>query len=54
MMNRETFERVIALSRGERFSYDETRTWVDLFAEQARANPGKTAVTAENGSLSYG
>ena len=53
MMDKKTFERVIALSRGERFIYDDTRTWVDLFAERARINPEGTAVVAENGGLSY-
>ena len=53
-MDKATSERVIAQSRGERYSYDDTLTWVDFFAEQARANPEKTAVVAENGSLSYG
>ena len=52
-VNKESLERAIALSGGERLCYDSTKTWVDLFIEQARIAPGNTAVVAENGSLSY-
>jgi|GEM_PF-2164140 len=53
MDNRER-EQVMSLSQGERFSYDDSQTWVDLFRIQSRAHRGKIAVVAENGSLSYG
>ena len=53
MMEQRVFERVIALSTGERLDYDASQTWMDLFQEQARLHPEKTAVVAENGSLSY-
>ena len=46
-------EAVLKRSWGERFDYDATRTWIDLFREQVRLNPDKTAVVAENGSLTY-
>ena len=46
-------EAVLKRSWGERFDYDKARTWIDLFREQVRLNPGQTAVVAENGSLTY-
>ncbi len=46
-------DRVIALSKGEELDYDRTKIWVDMFREQAREHPERTAVEAENGSLSY-
>ena len=52
-MEQRVFERVIALSTGQRLDYDASQTWMDLFLEQARLHPEKTAVVSENGSLSY-
>ena len=52
-MEQSMLDRIIALSNGEKLDYDRTKTWVDLFMEQAREHPERVAVTAENGSLSY-
>ncbi|MGN1350747.1 MAG: amino acid adenylation domain-containing protein, partial [Anaerovoracaceae bacterium] len=41
------------LSKGEALEYDRTKTWVDLFLEQAAARPQKTAVSDGSTSLTY-
>ena len=50
--DRET-QHIMAVSAGEKLDYDRSMTWTDLFREQARLHPERTAVSAENGSLSY-
>ena len=52
-MERKVFDQIIALSNGDRMEYNAAQTWTDLFLEQARLHPEQTAVSAENGSLSY-
>ena len=53
-MDKNTLQHVLTLSQGERMSYDLSKTWVDLFREQASLHPERTAVSAENGSFTYG
>ena len=53
MVSRKELRRIIALSGGEVFEYDREQTWADLFREQARLHPDRTAVSAENGELTY-
>lgn len=52
-MDQNVLERVMSLSTGEKLDYDVSKTWMDLFIDQVNINPEKTAVIAENGSLSY-
>ncbi|MCR5650212.1 MAG: amino acid adenylation domain-containing protein [Lachnospiraceae bacterium] len=52
-MDQKTLEQVITLSTGEILEYDTSETWIDLFCRQVRMDPGRTAVWAENGSLTY-
>ena len=46
-------EKIITVSTGERFSYDTSKTWVDLFKENAAKNPDRTAVADEYSEMTY-
>ena len=46
-------QKIIEVSTGEKFSYDKTKTWVDLFKEVAKKNPDKIAVADENSEMTY-
>ncbi len=46
-------KRILSVSEGEKFEYDASRTWVDLFLAQAEAHPQQIAVEDEEGTLTY-
>ena len=43
----------MSISRGEKFSYDTSKTWIDLFKFQTEKNPSKIAVADENSEMTY-
>ena len=47
-------DEVLELSKGEELEYDRSKTFVDLFAEQAKARPEATAVVDCEGAITYG
>ena len=51
-MNEELIK-ILEVSAGETFEYDDTKTWLDLFKEQTAKNPGRTAVADEYSEFSY-
>ena len=51
---KEEQEQVVALSKGEELEYDRSKTFVDLFKEQAKVQPEATAVVDCEGAISYG
>jgi amino acid adenylation domain-containing protein len=46
-------ESLLRLSMGETLSYDTTKTWIDLFKEQAAQRPDSIAVVDSNSQLTY-
>ncbi len=46
-------EALIRLSSGATLSYDATKTWIDLFKQQAAQSPDSTAVVDSQGRLTY-
>ena len=54
LLSEEETDEVMSVSKGEELNFDENRTWVDLFCENALRNPEHIAVTDMNGSLSFG
>ena len=46
-------KQILAVSEGEKYVYDTSETWVDLFQKQAEKYPDRLAVADENGSLTY-
>jgi hypothetical protein len=44
---------ILALSEGERFSFDTEQTWLDLFLAQAAKTPTRTAVVDAESSYTY-
>jgi len=53
LLDEKSLKKIIELSQGEKYKYDESRTWVDLFLDNVRTSPDSIAVTAENGCLTY-
>ncbi|MBQ6296676.1 MAG: non-ribosomal peptide synthetase [Selenomonadaceae bacterium] len=51
-MNKD-LEKILKVSAGETFAYDTTKTWLDLFKEQAAKTPENVAVADENSAFSY-
>ena len=45
--------KILAISEGERYAYDTSETWVDLFKKQVQLHPQKVAVADEGSSMSY-
>ncbi|MBQ7463590.1 MAG: AMP-binding protein, partial [Lachnospiraceae bacterium] len=52
-MNEKELEEVLSLSKGPELKYDESLTWLNLFEEQVKTDPGHIAVADEYGSLTY-
>ena len=46
-------EEMLGLSKGESISYDQSRTWVDLFEEQLKENENRLAVDDGEGTYTY-
>ncbi|MBQ1416879.1 MAG: hypothetical protein IIY91_06160, partial [Selenomonas sp.] len=46
-------KKILAVSEGEKYVYDTSETWVDLFRKQAEKYPDRLAVADENGSMTY-
>ena len=46
-------KKILEVSTGEKFEYDTTKTWLDLFKVQTATSPEKMAVADENSALSY-
>ena len=44
-------EKILKVSAGETFAYDTTKTWLDLFKEQAAKTPENIAVADENSAF---
>jgi len=53
-VNPEERLRIIEASRGPDLSFDTEKTWLDLFQENAEAFPDALAVSADNGTYTYG
>ncbi len=45
--------KILEVSEGERYAYDASETWVDLFQKQARKWPDNLAVVDEEGGMTY-
>ena len=54
MLKKKELEEVLELSKGPELKYDASLTWLDLFEEQVKKDPGHMAVTDEYGSITYG
>jgi len=46
-------KRILSVSEGEKFEYDSSLTWVDLFLAQAKEHPQDIAVEDAEGTLTY-
>ncbi|MBQ6975450.1 MAG: amino acid adenylation domain-containing protein [Selenomonadaceae bacterium] len=46
-------KKILEVSTGEKFSYDTTKTWLDIFKSQVAKTPENIAVTDENSEISY-
>jgi amino acid adenylation domain-containing protein/non-ribosomal peptide synthase protein (TIGR01720 family) len=53
LVSDEEAKEICALSRGKKFIYDTSETWVNLFLKQAAVTPENTAVMDVNNSLNY-
>jgi len=53
MLEKKELEEVLTLSKGSELKYDESLTWLDLFKEQVKKDPGHIAVADEFGSFTY-
>lgn len=49
----DALSRILLFSEGEKYEYDTTQTWVDLFLTQAKEHPQKTAAEDAEGCLTY-
>ena len=47
MLNKKELEEVLELSKGPELKYDASLTWLDLFEEQVKKDPGHIAVADE-------
>ena len=52
-MNSQEINKILEVSQGEKYEYDTSKTWIDLFREQAVKNPDKIAVVDKNTSMTY-
>ena len=46
-------QELLALSRGETYTYDTTKTWIDLFKEQVALHADRPAVVDAEGTYTY-
>lgn len=46
-------KKILEVSEGERYEYDASETWVDMFQRQALATPQNVAVVDEKSSMTY-
>lgn len=46
-------KKILSVSEGEKFEYDPSLTWVDLFLAQVKEHPQQIAVEDEEGTLTY-
>lgn len=53
MLDKKELEEILKLSKGPELKYDASLTWLDLFEEQVKKDPGHIAVADEYGSLTY-
>ena len=53
LVSSDEVQELLALSRGETFTYDTTKTWIDLFKEQVALHPDRPAVVATDGTYTY-
>ena len=53
LLSSDEVQELLALSRGETFTYDTTKTWIDLFREQVALHPDRPAVVATDGTYTY-
>ena len=48
-----TLKKIVDVSTGEKYSYDTSKTWIDLLKEVVEKNPNKVAVVDENSEMTY-
>ena len=53
LLSSDEVQELLALSRGETFTYDTTKTWIDLFKEQVALHSDRPAVVATDGTYTY-
>ncbi len=53
LLSSDEVQELLALSRGETFTYDTTKTWIDLFKEQVALHPDRPAVVDAEGTYTY-
>ena len=53
-LSKDELEKTIAASAGEKLDVDDSKTWVDLFEDRIEEYKELTAVTDDNGSMTYG
>ncbi len=44
---------ILEVSRGKKFDFDTSETWLDLFKRQVDKNPNHIAVADDNSSMTY-
>lgn len=52
-MNSQEINKILEVSQGKKYEYDTSKTWIDLFREQAVKNPDKIAVVNKNTTMTY-
>ena len=52
-MNSQQINKILEVSQGEKYEYDTSKTWIDLFREQEVKDPDKIAVVDKNSSMTY-
>ncbi|MCF0167964.1 MAG: amino acid adenylation domain-containing protein, partial [Bacteroidales bacterium] len=53
MLSEADKEKIILLGQGEKYAYDTTKTWVNLFVAAAKENAGSVAVADKENRLTY-
>lgn len=48
-----SLKKILDVSCGEKFDFDTSETWIDLFKRQVDKNPSHIAVADDNSSMTY-
>ena len=51
-MNKQQISNILKISEGEKYEYDTSKTWVDLFIEKVKTNPNSFISDADS-SITY-